>query len=227
MPRRSSIPALIAFTLAAAGCRGGDVSLGGTFRDPVLAADSSLTVWAVEAQREAPVRGGAFELNGLVAGPVTLEVRSRGRAIARVEVPDLPGGARLEMLGLRVDPASGRAFPASVSLRGAKVATVNGIRVAAPDRLSGDVDVRGTVLARSEDGAALLLRAADSTLPDLRVVVMPSTQAATPDGDPVPAGRIARGDSLRVKGRRQGAYVMAAGIEVPRIRALSGPGDPR
>ena len=197
------------------------MTLAGTFRDPTLTSDSTLSVWAVEAQREARVTKGAFEMKGLVAGPVTLQVRSAGRAIGRIDVPDLPAGARLDMEGLRIDRASGRAFPTSVDLHGAKVATVNGVRVASADRLPGDVDVRGTVLARSGDGAAILLRAADSTLPDVRVVVMPSTQSATRDGDPVPLDHVARGDSLRVKGKRQGAYLVATGIEVPRIRAAS------
>jgi hypothetical protein len=220
MQRRAAVLAILG-TLMAAACQRRDVALGGTFRDPGLASDTTLTVRAVEAQREAPVRAGAFELKGLVAGPVTLEVRSRGRAVARIDVPDLPPGAWLEMQGLRVDPASGRAFPTSVDLRGAKVATVNGVRMAPADRLPGEVDVRGTVLATSDDGTALLLRAADSTLPDLRVVIMPTTQSATRDGDPVPLDHVARGDSLRVKGRRQGGFVLAAGIEVPRARAVS------
>jgi hypothetical protein len=223
MQRRRVIFPLIAPILAIAACHGGDVAIGGTFRGPGLAADSTLTIWAVEAQREAPVTRGAFEMKGLVAGPVTLEVRSGGRAVGRIEVPDLPGGARLELEGLRIDRASGRAFPASVGLRGAKVATVNGVRMAPPGRLPAEVDVGGTVLAMSDDGAAILLRAADSTLPDVRVVVMPSTQSATRDGDPVPLDHVARGDSLRVKGKLRGAYVMAEGIEVPRIRAASPP----
>jgi hypothetical protein len=221
MPRRRFLLAFLAFTASA--CHGGDVSLAGTFRDSTLAADPTLTVWAVEAQREAPVKKGAFEMKGLVAGPATLEVRSGGRPVARIEVPDLPGGARLVMEGLRIDRASGRAFPTSVDLHGAKVATVNGVRMAPAGPSDGEVDVRGTVLAMSDDGAAILLRAADSTQADVRVVVMPSTQSATRDGDPVPLDHVARGDSLRIRGRRQGAYVMASGIEVPRIRAASTP----
>ncbi|MDB4951678.1 MAG: hypothetical protein JWM27_4327 [Gemmatimonadetes bacterium] len=207
---------LVPAAVLLAGCHSADVTVRGTFAGAGTGADSTLTVWAVEAQREVPVRGGAFEMKGLVGGPLNLEVRSHGTRIARIEVPDLPAGGTLALGSLRIDPPSGRAFPASVELSGARVVTVNGVRMAPADRLSGDVDVRGSVLAVSAGGDAILVRPAEDGLPDLRVVVVPTTRTATPDGTPAALDGLARGDSLRVKGTVQQGYVMAAGIEVRR-----------
>jgi hypothetical protein len=210
--------ALVLFAALLAGCRKGDIAIGGTFRDIAAGTDSTLSVWAVEAQREAPVKRGEFQLEGLVPGPVSLEVRAGGRPVGRIDVPDLPAGAALTLQGLRVDPVSGRVFPADVALRGADRVTVNGVRMAPNARLPHDVDARGTVLALSGGADAFLLRPADSTAADLRVVVVPSTRAATRDGAPAELSAITRGDSVRVKGSTQGGYVIAAAIELPSAR---------
>jgi hypothetical protein len=180
-----------------------------------------VSVWAVEAQRQAPVKGGEFRLDGLVPGPVTLEIRSGDRRLGRIDVPDLPAGAAVTLRGLRVDAATGRAFPADVELRGADRVTVNGIRMAPNDRIPGDVDARGTVLAISDDAGAFLLRPADSTAADLRVVVMPATRTATRDGAPARIDALSRGDSVRVKGSARAGYVIAAAVELPPSRATS------
>ena len=213
-------PSLAALALIAAGCGHDSIAIRGTFRDAASSADSTLTVWAVEAQREVPVQSGEFRMDDLAPGPVTLEVRVGGRAVGRVEVPDLPVGATLTLQGLRVDRASGRAFPAEVELSGAKVVTVNGVRVGPNEDWSGDVDATGTVLAISEDHDALLLRPTDKALPDLRVVLLPTTRSGTREGAAANVDGLVRGDTVRVKGDKLGMYVVASAIELPASRAV-------
>ena len=222
MRSRAFLPLLV---LLAAGCHRDEVTIRGTFRDAAPSTDSTLTVWAVEAQRAAPVHGGAFELNDLVAGPATLEVRAGGHPIGRIEVPDLPVGGSVTLQGLRIDRASARAFPADVELKGAHVVTVNGVRMAPSGDLPGDVDARGTVLAMADDGDALMLRPDDASMPDLRVVLVPATRTATRDGAPAQVDALAAGDSVRVKGSTHAGYVIASALEVPASRgAVPGPG---
>ncbi|HET6765282.1 MAG TPA: hypothetical protein VFH27_16460 [Longimicrobiaceae bacterium] len=213
-------PCLAVLALFAAGCSHESVSIRGTFRDAAASADSTLTVWAVEAQREVPVQAGEFRMDDLAPGPVTLEMRVGGRAVGRVEVPDLPVGATLTLQGLRVDRASGRAFPADVKLTGAKMVTVNGVRVGPNDDLPGDVDAAGTVMALSEDHDALLVRPLDAAMPDLRVVLVPTTHAATREGAAADVEALARGDTVRVKGATRAGYVIATGVELPASRAV-------
>jgi hypothetical protein len=221
------VPALA--LLAACGGGGAPDPAGATVRgalraDPLAADGDTLYVRVAGDSERVPVLGGAFVLPGVGPGPATLRFARGADSVARMEVGELPEGASLELRGIRLDGASGLAFPASVGLDGAATVTVNGLRYAArplPAQLRAD----GTVLAVSDAGDALLVRPADGSLPDLRVVVGPLTETATPDGDPVPAGELARGDSVRVEGRTDGPYVVASRIVAPRSLALREAGE--
>lgn len=222
---------LLAPTLALlAACGGGAPGAGGAtvrgaFRPGQLPADGD-TVYVRVAGDSArvPVLGGAFSLAGVGPGAATLHFARGDDSVARMEVGALPEGASLELRGIRLDGDGGLAIPASVALDGAETVTVNGLRYAArplPAQLRAD----GTVLAVSGEGDALLVRPADAALPDLRVVVGPLTETTTPDGDPVPVGELARGDSVRVEGSTEGAYLVAGRIVAPRSLALREAGE--
>ena len=209
-------------TAAVAGCGGDTVSVRGSLagQDPEA---QGWTVWAVEAEREAPVQGGEFELPEMVPGPVTLELREGGRAVGRIELPNLAAGSSLRMEGLRVEPRSGRAFPSRVELDGAKTVWINGIRMAAPGAVPDPVDAPGVVLAAAEDGSALLVRPDDEALPDLRVVLTPTTQWIA-GGAPVNPRVLEEGDSVRVQGGPEQGYVVAAMLTLPALATALGEG---
>ena len=229
MNRRTLLRTPILVLLAACGGGGapdaGGATVRGAFRPGQLPAEGD-TVYvrlAGDSGRVA-VLGDGFSLAGVGPGPATLRFARGDAPVARMEVGELPEGASLELRGIRVDGESGLAFPASVALDGAETVTVNGLRYAArplPARVRAD----GTVLAVSGEGDALLVRPADAALPDLRVVVGPLTETTTPDGDPVPVGELARGDSVRVEGSTDGAYLVAARIVAPRSLALREAGE--
>lgn len=213
-----------------AACGGGAPDAGGaTVRgvlraDPLAADGDTLYVRVAGDSERVPVLGGAFVLPGVGPGPATLRFARGADSVARMEVGELPEGASLELRGIRLDGEGGLAFPASVGLDGAATVTVNGLRYAArplPAQLRAD----GTVLSVSDAGDVLLVRPADEALPDLRVVVGPLTETTTPDGDPVPAGELARGDSVRVEGSTDGPYVVASRIVAPRSLALREAGE--
>ncbi|WP_325307185.1 hypothetical protein [Longimicrobium sp.] len=181
------------------------------------------TVFAVEAEREAEVKRGAFVLRGLSAGPVTLRLVSGTDTVGVLALNSLPGGTTLELRRLRVDDATHLAFPQTVSLTGPDLVTLNGVRMAVDARIPAEVDAHGRVLSIAPEHDALILRPDDSALPDLRVVVGFAAQAVTPDGDPVEPGRIAAGDSIRVQGRSDHGFVVATKLIVPRRRAAAAP----
>lgn len=212
-------PVLFLTTFLLAACGGGEgatITLRGSFASED--GDPPTRVLAVEAQREAEVAAGAFELPQLTAGPVTLLVLSGPDTLATMAVGNLPAGAEVALGGIRVDPESRRAFP--TTLDGAELLMVNGLRMGPADRLPSRVDAPGTVLAVSESFDVLLLRPDDAAMPDLRVVVSPATTVATPDGDPVRVEAIAVGDSVRVRGESGRGLVLADTLTVPRSMAL-------
>lgn len=215
--------------LAACGGSDGDgaggASVRGTFRPGELPLDGdSLYVRVAGDSERVPVVQGAFALPRVGPGPATLRFARGDDSVARMEVGALPEGASLELRGIRVDGANGLAFPASVALDGAATVMVNGLRYAARP-LPAEVRADGTVLTTTDAGDALLVRPADASLPDLRVVVGPLTETVTPDGDPVPVGELARGDSVRVEGSTDGGYVVATRIVAPRSLALREAGE--
>ena len=211
------IPAAV---LLLAGCGGdeGRVAIRGAFAD---AAHAPTSVFAVEAEREAEVKNGAFAFRGLSAGPVTLRLVHGADTVGILALSSLPAGAVVELRGLRVDPATHLAFADGVGLTGPEAVTANGLRVTDAARIPAQVDTRGTVLAISDDRDALLLRPDDPALADLRVVVGASVETVTPDGDPVDGVRLSRGDSLRVLGRTDQGFVVAEKLVVPRRRAVA------
>jgi hypothetical protein len=219
--RLSTFPILgFVFTLAACGGGGDTMSIRGDFGAGGLV---PTRVLAVEAEREAAVKDGAFELPELTAGPVTLRLLENEDTVGMIEVATLPGGTELELNGLRVDETTGRAFPSSVE--GVRVATVNGIRVGDPARLPAEVDARGEVLAYAPESGALLLRPENDALPDLRVILPYGVETMTVDGDPVDATQLVAGDSVRVQGRSERGFVLASRLTVPRDVALADGGE--
>jgi hypothetical protein len=209
---RSRPLVLAAALLLAAGCGRERVTVRGSVHDAAGEGSGPWSVWAVEAEREAEVRDGRFELGELVPGPVTLELRQAGKAVGRLELATLPGGLALGLEDLRVDRESGRAFPAAVELEGADVVWINGVRMAGARRVPASVDAAGVVLAVADGGDALLFRPADEGIPDLRVVVTPVTQWVTRDGQPATPGAARAGDSLRVQGASERGYVVASRV---------------
>ncbi|HYE97627.1 MAG TPA: hypothetical protein VEJ18_01900, partial [Planctomycetota bacterium] len=112
--RRIAITSLL--VLAACGGAADRVSIRGDFAD---SASAPTLVRAVEAEREAEVQGGAFELRDLSAGPATLLLVRGSDTAATLALDNAPAGAGVVLHGLRTDARSGRAFPRAVELTGA------------------------------------------------------------------------------------------------------------
>jgi hypothetical protein len=197
--------------LAACGGAGDRVSIRGDFAD---SASAATVVRAVEAGRDVEVTDGAFELRDLAAGPATLRLVRGADSSAVLALDNAPAGSAVVLRGLRVDPASGRAFPRSVELSGAEVLLVNGVRMGRDGALPAEVDARGSILALSDERDALLVRPDDASLPDLRVVVGLGTHAVREGGAPADLAALARGDSVRVRGRVDQGFVVADSLTV-------------
>lgn len=198
-------PALL---VLAAGCGGDGVSVRGSLH-PSLLGDGNgegWSVWAEEAEREAPVKGGEFELAGLAPGPVHLQLRREGREVGRIAMATLGAGMGVGLEGLRVDESSRLAFPSRVDVEGASVVWVNGIRMGPAEAVPDSVDTRGAVLALQPGAGVVLFRPDDEALPDLRVVAGPRTS-------PLSVDDLAAGDSLRIAGRRAGDHVVVSLLE--------------
>ncbi|HEX8695914.1 MAG TPA: hypothetical protein VF746_26090 [Longimicrobium sp.] len=211
--------------LTAAGCGGGGGTV--TLRGDFPASESAPTsVVAVEAEQEAEVANGGFEIAGLTPGPVTLRLVREGETLGTLAVGNLPGGSVLALRGLRVDPATRRAFPAAVEVDGPGLVRINGLRMGPAGALPDEVDERGVVLATSMGSGIFLLRPDDADLPDLRVLISPAAEALTPDGDPVAVEGLAAGDSVRVEGRTDSGIVVATRLTVPRHLAIAESGAP-
>ncbi|HEX8906947.1 MAG TPA: hypothetical protein VF771_19000 [Longimicrobiaceae bacterium] len=224
MRRRSASILPVLIPLAAA-CGGGEgrVTIRGDFADSARAPTS---VFAVEAERQAEVKRGAFVLRGLSAGPVTLRLVNGTDTLGSVALNSLPGGTTLDLHRLRVDGATRRGFPETLDLTGPELVMVNGVRMAGDARIPADVDARGSVLAISPERDALLLRPDDGSLPDLRVVVGLAAEAVTADGGRVEDPRIRTGDSIRVQGRADHGFVVATKLFVPRRAVAAAPPPP-
>lgn len=207
-----------------AACGGGDEGavVEGTFA-PGFAPTG---VWVVESERSEPADSAGFRLRDLTPGPVSLRLMRGADTAAALNLSGLATGARVRLLGLRVDAASGLAFPRAVELDGAPVVTVNGLRMAPASRVPRQVDVRAAVLAWSSDAGALLVRPDEARLPDLRVVVGMATEVVGTDGGGADATLLEPGDSVRVEGAFEDGYVVATRLTLPtRIGGESGADD--
>ena len=79
---------LLIFGLSACGGGADRVSIRGDFAD---SASAAALVRAVEAEREAEVKGGAFELRGLSAGPATLRLVHGADTAVTLALDNAPG----------------------------------------------------------------------------------------------------------------------------------------
>jgi len=219
---RAFLPLLVG--LCACGGAADRVSIRGDFAD---SASAPAVVRAVEAEREAEVKGGAFALDGLAAGPATLRLVRGADSAGTLALDNAPAGAGVVLHGLRTDPRSGRAFPRAVELTGVDLLVVNGVRMANDAALPAEVDAHGAILALSDERDALLFRPDDAALPDLRVVVGLAAETVTPGGAPVDLASLSRGDSLRVKGRADHGFIVAERLTVGRaVPVASSPSEP-
>jgi hypothetical protein len=225
---RAALAALAAVAALAGACGGGDAVV----RGDVLAegrGEGVRAVWVLGREGRSPIVEGGFELREVPPGVVDLRLGDADTEVARVLIRDVPSGARLSLQGIWIEPSSRLAFPSRIELEGARVVNINGIRMAPPDRLRGQIREDAVVLAVSGSADALLARPHDERLPDLQVVATPATETVTPDGDPGRLGLVAPGDSIRVEGTAREGYVIASRLVVPRgsvLRSESAP-DPQ
>lgn len=205
------------------GC--GDDAAGIAVRgDFAPGARAPTSVYALEAGRGAEVDEKGFALADLSTSPISLRVLVDGDTAGRIDLPGLPDGAELTLRGVRMDAASGWAFPAEVEIKGASSVMVNGIRMMNPSALPGSVDATGVILAASADRAALLVRPTDESLPDLRVVVTQTTATVTPDSQSAVLSSISVGDSVHVQGPTERGFVLADRLTLVGIPSSVGMG---
>jgi hypothetical protein len=201
---------VVAVVAGACGGAGERVTIRGDFADTAAVPTA---VVAVEGGQQAEVKRGAFSLRDLSAGPITLRLVRGTDTVATLALQNVPAGTNVQLHGLETDAPTRRAFPRTLALNGPGVLVLNGIRMGRePDR----VDALGTVIAASEDRAALLVRTSDATLPDLRVVIGVGTEVVLPDSTRLEPADLHRGDSVRVEGGSDQGYVVATRITVNR-----------
>jgi hypothetical protein len=220
-PDRMRIRLVLLASLTACGGDEG-ATVAGNF---AAGAGSPTSVWVVEAERSAEADTAGFSVEGLVAGPASMRLMRGGDTAGVLNVGSLPSGSKLTLHGLRVDEASGLAFPRSIELDGADAVVVNGIRMAPEGRVPENVDAGGAVLGWAPESGAMLLRPQNASLPDLRVIVGPATELVGTDGGQAAASAINPGDSVQVQGRFENGYVLASRITIPsRVAATDLPG---
>ena len=173
------------------------------------------------------VRGGEFRLDGLPAGPVRLRIRSGDEEVAHLEIGSLPAGAEVLLERIRRSPRSDLAFPATVRLKGADMALINGLRMADPDVLPTRVEGSGTILAMNDGADRLILRPSNERLPDLPVVVTPETRIEYTSGEPADLRSVEQGDPLLVEGRTDAGYLYARQIVLGSTWRGGATGPPR
>lgn len=204
--------------LLVSGC-GRSTTVSGTLAE----GEDADSVWDFAGDERAEVDADSFSISGMRGEVIDLRFID-GDDLARMEIRGA-AGEEVHLQDVWFD--EGVAYPSSVRLGGGGTVTVNGIRMMDRDRLPGEIDAEGTVLALSGSGDAMLVRPADSSLPDLRVVVTPATSVASPDGDPVDAKTAEEGDTVRVRGRTENGYLVAAEIVLPRHAATREESGPR
>ena len=210
-PYRMRIRLVLLASLAACGGDEG-ATVAGNFAPR---AGSPTSVWVVEAERSAGADTTGFSIADLVPGPASMRLMRGGDTAGVLNVGSLPSGAKLTLHGLRVDEASGLAFPRSIELDGADAVVVNGIRMAPDGRVPENVNAGGAVLGWAPEAGAMLLRPRNAALPDLRVIVGPTTELVGTDGGQAAASAVNPGDSVQVQGRFENGYVLASRITIP------------
>lgn len=210
---RNATPVLLLLLLS--GCGADAVSLEGTLAD----GGAAVQAWVAGSDARATVEGGAFRLDAVPRDGAVIGFAREGADTSWMRLGPIGSGGTLRMSAIRF--ADGLAFPAAIEGPDGPV-EVNGLRIGGADAIPGELNVAATVLAVSGEGDALLIRPAEGALPDLNVVLTPAAVVQTVDGDPVDAEGLEFGDSLRVSGVGQGAYLVASEVTVPRRVARSG-----
>lgn len=204
--------------LLLAGC-GRSTAVSGTLAD----GEDADSVWDFAGDERAVVEADSFSISGLRGEVIDLRFID-GDDLIRMEIRGA-AGEDVDLQGIWFD--DGVAYPSSVRVGGGGMVTVNGIRMMDRDRLPGEIHSEGTVLATSGSGDAMLVRPTETSLPDLRVVLTPATSVASPDGDPVKAKTVEVGDTVRVRGRTENGYLVAAELVLPRSAAAREDQEPR
>ena len=221
-------PILLCAALAAlAACSQPETLVRGTLAES--AGGDALFVWVADGSHSARALVDTFSFAGIVPGAVDLRIGAGREEIARMEIRDLPAGARLSLERIRLDRRRDRAIPAAIRLEGAEWVTINGIRMADPARLPGSLDETGVVLAISGREDALLLRPESGKLPDLPIVVTPATRVVDEAGEEASLDRASDGDRLRVEGKTTSGYLYAERITVlpdPQESSMADPEEP-
>jgi hypothetical protein len=199
------------------GCRGGSATIDGTLLD----ADDAGYVWIEGTPDRVPVEGLAFRVQGIRGDTIDLRFATEADDAGTMRILGLGRGGTLTLhaIWFRDD----RAFPTAVDLDGPRSVTINGLRMASPNRLPAAIDVQGTLLALAGDGESLMVRPAEESLPDLRVVIAPGSTVRSVDGEPASLERLSFGDTLEVRGGTEGGYVIATEIVLPRRVAAGVP----
>lgn len=161
-----------------------------------------------------PIADCGFELEVQDSAPLELAFRRPDGEEAAMHLVGLPPGATLDLRDIWFDER-GLAFPASVSLEGAELVEVNGLRMVGDGDLPGRVEGEALVLGVSEQPSALLVRPADAALPDLRVTIDSATHLRTRAGDSASLSSLSFGDSVRLVGDTDGRVVVARELIVP------------
>lgn len=175
-------------------------------------------VWHYEGDERAHLQADSFRLEGLRGDPIDLRFTGEDGLHARMEIRGAPGGGRIHLANVWID--EGVAYPSRIAIEGADFVIVNGLRMGDPGALPREMETEGVVLAAGRSGDALLVRPLGRGLPDLRVVVTPGTGIVSPDGEPIPGGAAATGDTVRVTGSTSGGYLVATELVIPRSSAL-------
>jgi hypothetical protein len=193
--------ALLSFAVLA-GCARDRVTVSGTVAD-----DEGLTaVWLAGDTLRTPIDSGSFRLRRPAADSLTLRF-ARGDDSASMRIVGLTAGAALTLDGVWAE--EGVAYPARIGLRGDPLVVINELRMAGDESLPPSINVPATVIAVADKGDALLVRPTTGGLPDLRVVLTPTSVVRAESGDTLDAADLEYGDSLRLSGAISDGYVAA------------------
>ncbi len=201
--------------LVIVGCDGDRTVIRGSLTpaDTGCEGDRVLQVAIAGSADTARIRDCRFTLKTTASGSFSLRFLRDGKAAGRMYVEGLPPAVRLTLRDVWFDERL--AFPTSVALKGAEAVTINGLRMAEANRLPRRLQEDATVLGRSDDADALLVRPSDPSLPDLYVRSDAGTRVVATDGSPGSLARLSAGDPVRIEAAHAGDYLLAQRIVVP------------